>query len=283
MSDRSATWGTDLSGGVSLPGSSSPPGGSNVPGVWTVRRFQTIDSTNRWVLEESRAGAPEGLVAVAEHQEAGRGRRGRSWDAPPGSSLLVSVLLRPGSWGSGSWGQAITPDRLHLLTMAAGLALLDAVGAVAGVDAALKWPNDLVVGDRKLAGLLAEAEVSGTGEVRAVVLGVGCNVNQRAFPTDLAETATSCAMEAGHEVDREALLGAFLDALARRLETLDSVAADSRARLATLGRAVRVDLGHDVVEGTAVDVDSQGRLEVERPDGSRAAVAVGDVVHVRPA
>jgi len=112
-------------------------------------------------------------------------------------------------------------------------------------------------------------------------------VNQRAFPTDLAETATSCVLEAGceagHDVDREALLGSFLDALARRLGALDSVAADARARLATLGRAVRVDLGNDVVEGTAVDVDPQGRLEVERPDGSRVAVAVGDVVHVRPA
>jgi len=267
-------------------------------GTWAVRRFETIDSTNRWVLEESRAGAPEGLVAVAEHQGAGRGRRGRSWDAAPGSSLLVSVLLRPGSWGEGSsgegsWGEgswgagsrgrAITPDRLHLLTMAAGLALLEAVGSVAGVGAALKWPNDLVVGDRKLAGLLAEAEVSGTGEVRTVVLGVGCNVNQRAFPADLADTATSCVLEAGREVDREALLDSFLDALARRLATLDSVALDYRARLATLGRAVRVDLGGDIVEGTAVDVDPDGRLEVERPDGSRVAIAVGDVVHLRPA
>ena len=264
-------------------GDRSPTWGVAGPGRWTIRRFETIDSTNRWVLEAARAGAPEGLVAVAEHQEAGRGRRGRSWDAPPGSSLLVSVLLRPGSWDGGSWGGAITPDRLHLLTMATGLALLDAVGAVAGVDAALKWPNDLVVGERKLAGVLAEAEVSGTGEVRAVVLGVGCNVTQRAFPGDLAATATSCAMEAGHKVDREALLGSFLDALARRLGALDSVARDARARLATLGRAVRVDLGHDVVEGTAVGVDPQGRLEVERPDGSRVAVAVGDVVHVRPA
>jgi BirA family biotin operon repressor/biotin-[acetyl-CoA-carboxylase] ligase len=276
MSDRSATWGTDRPGG---PGG---PGGPGDPGVWNVRRFETIDSTNRWVLEAARAGAPEGLVALAEHQAAGRGRRGRSWDAPPGSSLLLSVLLRPASWGT-----AITPDRLHLLTMAAGLALLDAVGAVAGVDAALKWPNDLVVGDRKLAGLLSEAEVSGSGEVRSVVLGVGCNVNQRTFPMDLAESATSCVLEAGlepgHDIDREALLGAFLDALGRRLGALDSVAADARARLATLGRAVRVDLGHDIVEGTAVDVDPQGRLEVERPDGSRVAVAVGDVVHLRPA
>jgi BirA family biotin operon repressor/biotin-[acetyl-CoA-carboxylase] ligase len=276
MGDHSATRGTDL------------PGGAIVPGGWTVRRFETIDSTNRWVLEEARAGAPEGLVAVTDHQAAGRGRRGRSWDAPPGSSLLVSVLLRPGSWRPGSWrpgssGRAITPDRLHLLTMAAGLALLEAVGAVAGVDAALKWPNDLVVGDRKLAGLLAEAEVSGTGEVRTVVLGVGCNVAQRAFPAHLAETATSCVLEAGHEVDREALLVSFLDALARRLATLDTVALDYRARLATLGRAVRVDLGDDIVEGTAVDVDSDGRIEVERPDGSRVAVAVGDVVHLRPA
>ncbi len=120
---------------------------------FAVRRFASIDSTNRWVLDEARAGAPEGLVAVADHQAAGRGRRGRTWEAAPGSSLLVSVLLRPGAWRP-----ALGPDRVHLLTMAAGLALADAVGLVAGIEAGLKWPNDLVVGDRKLAGLLAEAE-----------------------------------------------------------------------------------------------------------------------------
>jgi BirA family biotin operon repressor/biotin-[acetyl-CoA-carboxylase] ligase len=259
MGDRSATWG--VAG----------------PGGWTVRRFETIDSTNRWVLEAARAGAPEGLVAVADHQAAGRGRRGRAWDAPPGSSLLVSLLLRPESWAP-----PLAADRVHVLIMATGLALVDAVGAVAGVDAQLKWPNDLVVGDRKLAGLLAQAEVSGTGEPRVVVVGAGCNVSQDAFPAHLAATATSCELEAGHAVDREALLMVFLDELTRRFASLEQVAVDYRARLGTLGRAVRVDLGDDAIDGIAVDVDAVGRLEVERSDGSRVTVAVGDVVHLRP-
>ena len=267
MGDRSATW--------------SGAEESSSQRRFTICRFETVDSTNRWVLEAARSGAPDGLVAVADHQTGGRGRRGRTWAAPPGSSLLASVLVRP----------TVSVDRIHLLTMAGGLALADAVGAVAGFDASLKWPNDLVVGDRKLAGLLAEADISGTGVrdavvhsvVHSVVLGVGCNVSQLEFPAELARTATSCALEAGRAVDRDAVLGAFLEHLGGYLDALDSVALAYRARLATLGRVVRVDLGHDIVEGTALGVDDAGRLEVEVSDGSRVAVAVGDVVHVRPA
>jgi BirA family biotin operon repressor/biotin-[acetyl-CoA-carboxylase] ligase len=268
MGEGSATWGRP-------PRRQAP--GRQAPGRWTLHRFDTIDSTNRWVLDEARAGAAEGLVAVAEHQAAGRGRRGRSWEAPAGSSLLVSVLLRPGSWQP-----PLGADRIHVLTMAAALALSDAVRLVAGVDAPLKWPNDLVVGDRKLAGLLGEADVSGDGVVDAVVLGAGCNVTQRDFPPDLAGLATSCTIEAGRAVERDELLAAFLDRLGEHLDDLDAVTSAYRARLGTLGRAVRVDLGRETVEGTAVAVDDIGRLEVARSDGSRATVAVGDVVHLRP-
>jgi BirA family biotin operon repressor/biotin-[acetyl-CoA-carboxylase] ligase len=167
--------------------------------------------------------------------------------------------------------------------MAAGLALAEAVGRAAGIEAWLKWPNDLVVGDRKLAGLLAEADLAGGHEVRAVVLGAGCNVAQREFPPELSELATSCALEADRDVTRDDVLDAFLDRLAAHLDALDGVAGAYRARLATLGRVVRVDLGDREVEGTAVGIDDGGRLELEHADGSRTTVAVGDVVHLRPA
>jgi biotin-[acetyl-CoA-carboxylase] ligase BirA-like protein len=171
---------------------------------WRVERFASIDSTNKYVHDEARAGAPAGLVAVAEHQRAGRGRLGRTWEAAPGSSLLVSVLLRP----------EIAADHLGLLTMAAGVALAQAVEAVAGVQAGLKWPNDLVVGDRKLAGLLAEADLGAAGVVRAVVIGAGCIVTAVAVPAELAGQATACELEAGGPVDRDA---AHYLAIAHRL------------------------------------------------------------------
>ncbi len=257
MGERSATW---------------------APRSWDVRRFASIDSTNRWVLQEARAGAAEGLVAVADHQDAGRGRRGRAWVAAPGSSLLVSLLFRPGSWEP-----PMVAERVHVLTMATGLALADAVRQVGGVDAALKWPNDLVVGDRKLAGMLAEADVSGAGEVRAVVVGVGCNIAQHEFPDELAPIATSCALEAGRDVDRDAVLDAFLDGVDARLGALDAIVGAYRTRLATLGRTVRVDLGAESFVGIAVGIDDLGRLEIETSDGTRRTVSVGDVVHLRPA
>jgi len=268
MGEDPATWGS-ASGLV-------PPGG------WTVRRFAAIDSTNRWLLDEARAGAPAGLVAVADHQDAGRGRRGRAWDDEPGSSLLVSVLLRPG----------LRADRLHVITMAAGVAVAEAVEATTGVGPSLKWPNDLVVRDRKLAGLLTEVDL-GTGDAAAaVVVGIGCNVTQRSFAGELAESATSCAIESAHAgtpvvVTRDGLLDAFLDRLGHRLRGIDDVADAYRSRLGTLGRRVRVDLGDATVVGVATDVDETGRLVVETDgvDGAETgppvAIAVGDVVHLR--
>jgi BirA family biotin operon repressor/biotin-[acetyl-CoA-carboxylase] ligase len=240
---------------------------------WRLQRFGTIDSTNRWVLDEARRGAAAGLVAIADHQTEGRGRRGRTWVAPPGSSLLVSVLLRPD----------VAVERVHVLTMAAALALRDAVQQVAGLHAEIKWPNDLVIDDRKLAGLLAEADLSSRGEVRAVVVGVGCNVEWNDVPANLASIATACNLEAGRPIERAEVLDAFLDRLAERLVDLDAVAADYRRDLSTLGRRVRVDLGDREIEGTASDVDAVGRLVVTPDEGASEVIAVGDVVHLRPA
>jgi BirA family biotin operon repressor/biotin-[acetyl-CoA-carboxylase] ligase len=262
-----------------------------------VRWVDETGSTNADALALARAGAPEGIVVVADHQTAGRGRRDRAWAAPPGGSLLVSVLLRPRAPVAGA------------VTMAAAVAMAAAVDEAAGVAAGVKWPNDLVVataaGDRKLAGILAEADwpagatISGGYRVPApyeravVVVGVGVNV---AWPADVsgdpglaavAETATALSWLGAH-VDRVDLLVAFLRGLAARYGDLaasgpDALMAEWRRRSATLGRRVRVDLGVDELEGTAVDVTPEGHLVIEADTGGRRTVAVGDVVHLRPA
>ena len=163
-----------------------------------MRRFEELDSTNRYLVDEARAGAPEGVVAVADRQTAGRGRLNRTWEAPPGSSLLVSVLLRPD----------LLPTHLHSTTMAAAVAASDACDEVAGFRPLLKCPNDVVVEDRKLAGLLAEAELSGD-HVDAVVVGMGLNVNWDRPPPGLAGTAVAASEVAGRHIDRDALLDRY--------------------------------------------------------------------------
>lgn len=226
-----------------------------------------VDSTNRVLAARARAGAAHGTVLVADQQSAGRGRLGRTWEAPAGSSLLVSVLLRP----------ALAPEQAHLVTMAAGLAAAEACEAVAGVRPALKWPNDLLVGDRKLAGLLAESILDG-GRVEAVVLGMGLNVQWLgtvpAGGIDLTEAA-------GRPVDRLTLLWAWLERLERRCADLgERTMVDYRAACGTIGRDVRVEQAGGQTVGRAVAVGDDGRLVVEHPGGT-LVVTAADVVHVR--
>jgi BirA family transcriptional regulator, biotin operon repressor / biotin---[acetyl-CoA-carboxylase] ligase len=271
----------------------------NAPGVLAtlggtrfadVRWVASTGSTNADALELARDGAPEGIVVVADHQTAGRGRRSRTWTAPPGASLLVSVLLRPPAGVAGA------------VTMAVAVSMAEAVADLARVEAGLKWPNDLVVGDRKLAGILAEADWPAGATMSAgwrapaahervsMVVGIGLNVSwpAPAEAGDLAGTATALNW-LGADVDRADLLVAFLQRLDARYGELvrsgsaEPVMGEWRRRSATLGRRVRVDIGPDDIEGTAVDVTDEGHLVVETPDGDRRTFAVGDVVHLRPA
>ena len=170
-----------------------------------IRRFDTVDSTNRYLLEEARQGAPDGVVAVAEHQSAGRGRLGRRWEAPAGTNLLLSVLLRP---------HLPHPYR-HLSGAVVALAAAEAAESVAGLRLGLKWPNALLGADgRKVAGVLAEADLLGEAGSpgalpAAIVVGIGINVNWPAsdadLPPDLVGVATSLGQQAGHPVDRARL------------------------------------------------------------------------------
>jgi BirA family transcriptional regulator, biotin operon repressor / biotin---[acetyl-CoA-carboxylase] ligase len=251
-------------------------------GEWEIRWFDDIDSTNTYVRGAARHGAPEGLVVVADHQTAGRGRLDRRWESPPGANLLASVLLRP------ECGQR----EVHLCTAAVALAAADACMEVAGVEPVVKWPNDLLAGpaQAKLAGVLAEAEFAGS-TLAAVVVGIGLNV---AWPGPDGAGGTCLddlrrlAEAAAEPTDRRRLLERLLAGLAPRRALLDDedgrqrLAGELRRRCATLGRTVRVVLASEEFTGRAEGIDEAGQLVVETPDGSRL-VSVGDVVHLRPA
>ncbi len=254
-----------------------------------IRLFGRLDSTNQYLLDAARVEPIPGLVATAQHQSAGRGRLGRSWEAPQGANLLASVLLVP----------RLPVDQLHLcsaaLSLAAAAACEEAVGTMA---VSLKWPNDLVVGERKLAGVLAETvpidEQMGEG-ARAVVVGVGINVRWppsdgdpewSSVPSELRRSATSIVRESGLDVDPRNLLDTLLVHLDGRLGQLDSpqgrieLARHYRARCATIASRVRVETADGAITGTAVDVTAEGHLLVDV--GTRlATVTAGDVVHVR--
>ena len=238
-----------------------------------------IGSTNA-ALAAAAAGddapggaAPEGAVLVAEHQEAGRGRLDRTWTSPPRAGLTVSLLLRPD----------VPAARRAWLSMLTGVALAEAVAEGAGVRASLKWPNDLLAADgAKLAGILAEMAGS------AVVVGVGLNVSTTA--DELPDTGTSLALVRGGEVDRAAVLLAFLRAFERRYlhwaqvlgdPVSSGLAQDYLAWCSTVGKPVTVSLPDgSALEGMAEAVDWDGRLVVRGPDGP-VALASGDVRHVR--
>jgi BirA family biotin operon repressor/biotin-[acetyl-CoA-carboxylase] ligase len=250
--------------------------------VGDVRWVAETGSTNADVLALARAGAAAGVVLVADHQSAGRGRLGRTWEAPAGGSLLLSVLLRPDELG-------VAADDLFLVSMAVGIAAADAARAATGADVRLKWPNDLVIetpeGSRKLSGILAESIVEGD-RIDALVVGIGINVNWPDDPpAELAEIAIALNHVTGADVDRGALLIDLLQRLDALLRPLDRSALLGRYRelSATLGRRVRVELASETIVGDAVDLTREGHLLVvdECPDRPRE-ITVGDVVHLRP-
>jgi BirA family biotin operon repressor/biotin-[acetyl-CoA-carboxylase] ligase len=238
----------------------------------------TATSTNTALAAEARQGTPDRTVLVAEYQSAGRGRVARSWVAPARSSLTLSVLLRP---------TEVPPARWSWLPLLTGVTLCRTVSALAELPAALKWPNDLLLGvhQRKAAGILAEVIPEGP----AVVLGIGLNVTLR--PDELPiPGATSLAIEQAACTDRDPLLRALLRALDTELRQWcehegDPVASGLREaylqHCATLGEQVRVELpGQPQLTGTAVDVDIEGRLVV-LSEGQLRALSAGDVAHVR--
>jgi BirA family biotin operon repressor/biotin-[acetyl-CoA-carboxylase] ligase len=241
-----------------------------------IHHFAQIDSTNTHAMREAAAGAPEGSVYIADSQTAGRGRGAHNWVSPPGSGLYVSILLRP----------ALSPGDALWLSLAAGLASQSAIATVTGLHADLRWPNDLLVGSKKLGGILTELQAEAT-RVRFVVIGIGINVHQIAFPPALANSATSLAIESpGTSIDRTNLLAALLPALQDEVSRL-AVAAPAEAQQSLIRR---LEAGSTWVHGKLVTVgeespfsgvteglDARGFLRVRTDSGELRTVLSGGV------
>lgn len=228
-------------------------------------------STNDEARTLARAGALDGTLVIADHQTAGRGRLGRRWVAPPGSSLLMSLIFRP----------RLAPHQAQRLTMICGLSMADAVELEAGLRIALKWPNDLVVDGAKIGGILTEIELL-KDQVDYAVVGMGLNVNldREQFPNELLVPATSLSLTLGRPVPRLPLLWAYLRVVETRLLALDNGLSPNEewaSRLVTLGQPVTVSTSERAYSGVAEGVDSDGALQVRLPDGRLVTVLAGDV------
>src|SRR5687768_6871035 len=241
-----------------------------------ILRFESLPSTNTELARLASEGAQEGLSIVADEQTAGRGRLQRAWSSPKGAGLYFSILLRP----------AIPPDHWPLITFMAALAVGDALNEAGGVETDIKWPNDLLSGERKICGILAEAIESPSG--RAVIIGIGINLTQAAFPAELSDVATSVSEASGQEPEREAILAALVRALSRWYSLLTEpggrqkiVAAwSSRSSYAT-GKLVQVSNGDNVWQGTTCGVEHDGALRLDTGNGEVKLVRAGDVYSVR--
>ncbi len=228
-------------------------------------------STNDVARRLAEEGAPEGTLVVTDHQTAGRGRLARRWEAPPGCCLLMSLLFRP----------ALAAHQVQRLTMVCGLAVADAIAAETGLAVGLKWPNDVVLGGAKVAGILTEIGLSGP-RVDHVAVGMGLNVNldPAQLGGSLLMPATSLSQAAGRAVARLPLLWAYVEAVERRylaLQAGHSPHDEWVARLVTLGEAVTVSGAGQALRGVAEGVNADGALLVRLDDGRRETVLAGDV------
>lgn len=236
--------------------------------------FPNIPSTNTHATAEAETGAPDGCVYFADEQTSGRGRGAHNWSSPPGSGLYLSVLLRP----------AIAPADALWFSLAAGLAVRDAVRQVTSLECDLRWPNDLLLGGKKFCGILTELNAEVT-RVRHLVIGVGINVHQPSFPGELREVATSLHIETGRDWPRQELLVALLQSLDREISALTAPGNLAKATAGILDRLERASswvrgkrVYVDEMEGYAgvtEGLDSRGFLRVRSADGLHTVFSGG--------
>ena len=236
----------------------------------TVHFARETDSTNLWIKRLAKEGAPEGTLALAEFQSAGRGRLGRSWEVPEGTSVMMSILLRP----------KFEPQYAPTLTLVMGMAVAKAVKNL-GFDVSIKWPNDVVVSHKKICGILTEMGVR-DGKIDYAVIGVGINVNIKAFPEEMTDKATSLYLESGREFDRSQIPGLVMEAFEEYYEKfaatcdLSGLKEEYESILANYNQPVRV-LAKEPYEGVARGITDGGELLVEKTDGTIVAVSAGEV------
>ncbi|MCI6888267.1 MAG: biotin--[acetyl-CoA-carboxylase] ligase [Lachnospiraceae bacterium] len=231
-----------------------------------------VDSTNNEVKRLAEHGAPEGTLVVAELQNAGKGRRGRSWVSPRGSGVWMSFLLRP----------EFEPYHASMLTLVAAMAVEEAIRVTCGLECGIKWPNDLVSDGRKVSGILTEMSTD-VDSIQYVVVGIGINANTDAFPEEIRDTATSLRLCTGKPVNRAALVAAVMEAwehyYQQFLETLDfRILKDAyNQRLLNRGREVRVLAPKGAYTGISHGINDAGELMVETADGQVNSVMSGEV------
>ena len=236
----------------------------------TVHFARETDSTNLWIKRLAKEGASEGTLALAEFQSAGRGRLGRSWEVPEGTSVMMSILLRP----------KFEPQYAPTLTLVMGMAVAKAVKNL-GFDVSIKWPNDVVVSHKKICGILTEMGVR-DGKIDYAVIGVGINVNIKEFPEEMADKATSLYLESGREFDRSKIPGLVMEAFEKYYEKfaatcdLSGLKEEYESILANYNQPVRV-LAKEPYEGVARGITDGGELLVEKTDGTIVAVSAGEV------
>jgi BirA family transcriptional regulator, biotin operon repressor / biotin---[acetyl-CoA-carboxylase] ligase len=254
--------------------------GSNLKTKWMGRKihyFHSLDSTNTKAYQLAMDGAGEGEVIIAESQEKGKGRMGRQWFSPPFVNLYLSIILRP----------KILPHQASLMTLMAAIATTDAIQKYSGLAPSIKWPNDILLQDRKVAGLLNEI-LSETDRIHFMILGIGVNLNmdKKTFPKEIRARATSLKIETGQTVSRKA----FLQTLLQELEDWYTVFLKKgsfsvlnawRDRTQIKGRQIKVVFPGETLKGVAVDIDSDGALILRTRDGSRRRILAGDVEYSR--
>ena len=236
--------------------------------------FSEIDSTNREARDRAEKEAIEGTVVIADSQSRGKGRLGRSWESPSGANLYLSIILRP----------RISLPAAAQITLLAGIAAARALSGVSGLECRIKWPNDIFLRGRKLAGILAEMEGKGA-KVRFIILGIGVNVNWRRedFPVGLRETATSLCAETGKEISRVAVAAGFLHEMEREYSSFLREGFSARlreewSRLSwVLGKRVTLSLPEGTISGQALGLDPEGALLVLDGEGKTHRFIAGEV------
>lgn len=237
---------------------------------YRIEVYSTLESTNLTARVLAEAGAPNGTVVFADAQTAGRGRLGRSFYSPAGSSIYMTLLLRP----------HFSPEEAASVTTFAAVAVAHAIERVTGLHASVKWVNDVWIGKRKVCGILAESALSDAGkQISFVALGIGINVNQPEFPPELSEIATSLLLECGDAIDRFKLAAALLSELQPLLsgdapkEHMD----EYRERNLVLGREITVVTGGRAYTAVGKRIEDNGNLTVAFPDGKEEIICAGEV------
>ncbi|MDE6607476.1 MAG: biotin--[acetyl-CoA-carboxylase] ligase [Lachnospiraceae bacterium] len=240
----------------------------------TVYYFDKTGSTNIDAKKFAADGAPHGTIVVADDQENGRGRRGRTWQSPAGSNVYFTIVLRP----------AFEPDKASMLTLVMAMSVAEAIGDYCGIRAQIKWPNDIVINKKKVCGILTEMEIAlETNDIQYVVIGVGINTNQEEFPEEMKEIASSLVNEGGRKVSRAGMIQKVMESFERNYESFARIKDLSQMREAYDAMLVNKDRQVKVLDpkgeytGIAKGINEKGELLVQKKDGQIEAVYAGEV------